>query len=64
MTAPAERIRIRRSQYHGEDVLEGWVGIEFVRIAKCYEADEGLRVLERVLECQKRDLLDEPAEGG
>ena len=53
--------------------VNGWTGIQFERLAEFHarldpadaseKAHETARILNRVLECQERDLLDAPGEG-
>ena len=64
MITPADRFEQQ------DDGLCGWTGIAFERFAEWREGsdwvltDDGCQVLNRVLECQKRDLLDGAAKDG
>lgn len=62
--APEKRIEI--VDRNGVERVQGWTGSRFETIAICYsgEAGETLDILNRVLKCQERDLLDAKAEGG
>ena len=61
--APEKRIDV--ISRGGAQQVRGWTGSEFETIRICYnrEADSVQEILERVLECQKRDLLDAAPKG-
>ncbi len=71
MIAPEKRIALVNSVLHQSVVA--WTGSTFETVVIVNAPSDGsvaeevtkvLDVLNRVLECQKQDLLDAPAEGG